>query len=97
MHLKTNEIIINARQRIDLGNIDEMVESMTRLGQITAITVERVGLEYHLIDGMRRLTAAKKMQWETIEVIFKEYLTEMQRHQTQRPNMARAASGGAKT
>ena len=81
MHLKTTEIIINARQRIDLGNIDEMVESMSRLGQITAITVERVGLEYHLIDGMRRLTAAKKMQWETIEVIFKENLTEMQRQE----------------
>ena len=85
MLLPTNSIIVNVRQRLDLGNIDEMVDSMTRLGQITAITVERIIInddtEYHLVDGMRRLTAAKKMHWENIEVIFKENLTVLQRQE----------------
>lgn len=81
MNLSPNSIVINERQRIDIGDIDDLCDSLTRLGQLQAILVERVDNTYHLIDGFRRLTAVKKLNWPKIECIEKANLTPLQRQE----------------
>src|SRR5215469_12190735 len=72
MKVNIKDIIIGERQRIDLGDIDEMAESMSRLGQI-----HNIGLtpDMGLVWGRRRLAAAEKLGWTEIEAVIKEGLT----------------------
>jgi ParB family transcriptional regulator, chromosome partitioning protein len=51
-------------------NNDDLVSSLSRLGQLSAILVRvhpRVPGSYEVIFGNRRLAAARKLGWETIE------------------------------
>lgn len=82
MKLHPDNIIINERQRIDIGDISELCDSLKRLGQIQAICVElHPDNTYHLIDGFRRLAAAKKLGWTEISCTEKQNLTELQRQE----------------
>lgn len=60
------------RQRQDLGNIDELAESINRLGLINPIVVDAAGI---LIAGERRLTAMRSLGWTSTSVQFVEDLT----------------------
>ena len=73
MKIKLNEIKIGKRQRLDMGDISELADSMARLGQIHSIGVHPDGT---LIWGMRRTLAAKELGWEDIEAVVREGLTE---------------------
>ena len=73
MKLKISDIIIGERQRIDLGDIEDLADSMTRLGQIHSIGVDE---NNRLIWGRRRLAAATLLKWEFIEGVKREGLTE---------------------
>jgi ParB/RepB/Spo0J family partition protein len=86
MRINPNDIVVNERQRIDIGNLDELCDSIKRLGQLQAVLVERRFndlrvLEYHLVDGFRRLAAIKKLDLPVIECIEKENLSELQRQE----------------
>lgn len=61
------------RQRIDLGNIDELAESLQRYGLIQPIILNQ---ENRLIAGKRRLTAAQQLGWTEIDVAYRETLSE---------------------
>ena len=68
------------RFRRDLGEIQEMVESLKRYGLIQPIVVERTGNEsYKLIAGERRFTAAAYLGWSEIDCVFREDLSDVQR------------------
>ena len=65
MKLQIKDIKVGERQRIDLGDIAELADSLTRLGQIHNIGVRAE--DNQLIWGMRRFTAAKSLGWTEIE------------------------------
>jgi len=64
MIVRISEIQIKKRIRKELGNINELSESMKIHGLMNPIVLTR---EYHLIAGFRRLESAKKLGWENIE------------------------------
>lgn len=74
MKIKLNDIIIGPRQRLDLGDIAELADSIQRLGQIHSIGVRAE--DNVLIWGMRRLTAIKSLGWEECEATVRAGLTE---------------------
>lgn len=61
------------RQRKKLTGIDELAESIARLGLINPIVITNDGI---LIAGERRLTACKQLGWDNIAVQFTDDLSE---------------------
>jgi hypothetical protein len=61
------------RQRRELTEIPELLDSMNRVGQLNAVIIERSG---ELRAGERRWTAAQLGNWEMIEVKFIDDLAE---------------------
>lgn len=61
------------RQRKELLKIDELAESINRIGLINPIVIETNG---KLVAGERRLTACKQLGWTDIPVQFVEDLSE---------------------
>ena len=70
----TSSIVINPdRQRQDLGNIEELAESISRLGLINPIVIDSNNV---LVAGERRLTAVRSLGWTSIPVQFADDLSE---------------------
>lgn len=69
------DIVVNRadRQRRELRNIDELAESIQRIGLINPIIVTSDGV---LVAGERRLTAITQLAWTHIPVQFVEDLSE---------------------
>ena len=72
MKIKISDIKIGSRQRIEMGDISELADSMLRLGQIHNIGVNEQNV---LIWGMRRTLAAKELGWEELECTQRHGLT----------------------
>jgi len=64
VQIEVASIRIRKRIRKDLRDIDQLATSMDRFGQLHPITVTRRNV---LIAGRRRLEAAKRLGWSTIE------------------------------
>ncbi|HOZ71068.1 MAG TPA: ParB N-terminal domain-containing protein [Spirochaetales bacterium] len=64
MQIEVASIRIRKRIRKDLRDIDQLAASMDRFGQLHPITVTRRNV---LIAGRRRLEAARRLGWSTIE------------------------------
>lgn len=60
------EINIKKRIRIDIGNLDQLKNSLKKYGQFHPITISN---KYELISGCRRLESAKALGWETIDAL----------------------------
>jgi len=73
IRLPITSIKVIDRQRIDLGNIEELAESLKRYGLIQPIILNQ---ENRLIAGKRRLTAAQQLGWTEIDVAYRETLSE---------------------
>lgn len=71
--ISISEINIGSRIRQDLGDIDGMASSLSRVGQLQPIIINRDNL---LIAGGRRLTAAKQLGWEHISATYRDTLNE---------------------
>ncbi len=80
--VKMSDIRTGHRFRQDLGNIDELVESIKENGLITPITVkESSDGTYYLIAGFRRYTACKKLGLKEIPVnIYPGDITQLDRN-----------------
>lgn len=65
------------RQRKTLQGIEELADSISRLGLINPITVDR---DLNLIAGERRLSACKSLGWTHIVVQYFDELDELARH-----------------
>jgi len=61
----TTSIKIGDRVRADLGDLDELIESLRERGLINPITIAKDGT---LIAGARRLAAAKQLEWVQVPV-----------------------------
>ena len=67
MKIPIEEIKFNEDNRIrkDLGDLDNLKESMKNFGLLQPIIIDS---NFNLIAGMRRLTAARSLGWKEIEV-----------------------------
>jgi len=65
-HIEIDRIMVLERARKDLGDMDELCQSIKKLGLLQAICVNKVGSEYHLVDGQRRIMAYKELGHYTI-------------------------------
>ena len=61
----TDSIIVGARHRKDLGDIDALADSINRVGLLQLPTVTPDGV---LICGARRIAAIKQLGWRTVNV-----------------------------
>ncbi len=63
MNVDISEIKIRKRIRKENGDIESLMESLTKHGLMNPIVINE---KYELIAGFRRFTAAKSLGWETI-------------------------------
>ena len=75
--LPINEIIVKDRQRLDYGDLEDLASSLHAHGLIQPIVINQ---EKRLIAGGRRLAAAQKLQWERIDVVYRETLSTEELH-----------------
>lgn len=64
MKVKISDIQVSERIRKDLGDIEALSNSLSRHGLFSPILVTA---DYKLIAGERRLEAAKRLGWKSIE------------------------------
>lgn len=76
MLISPETIIVKKRIRKDLGDISGLMESLKTHGQLTPVIINR---NYELIAGFRRLQAAKRLGWKTIEAVMIDKPTERQK------------------
>ena len=76
MQIPVKDIIVRKRIRKDMGDIDSLTESFDRYGQISPIVINNKNI---LIAGGRRLEAAKRLGWRTINAIVIESSDELRR------------------
>ena len=74
MLIQISDIKIKKRIRKDLGNLDDLKDSLRTYGLLNPITVNR---KYELIAGERRLQAAKAIGWTSINANVIDNLTEL--------------------
>lgn len=73
--LPLTSITIGDRQRLDLGDLSDLVESMAKYGLIQPIVINQ---DKVLIAGGRRMAAAEHLGWTEIDVVYKETLSQAQ-------------------
>ena len=66
MLVPLESIIIQKRIRKELGDISGLAESLKNYGQLTPIIINR---KHELIAGFRRLQAARRLGWKSIEAV----------------------------
>jgi ParB family chromosome partitioning protein len=86
MKLPLTSIHIENRQRIDLGDIAELADSLRSLGQIHPILVTPLssplnGKTHRLVAGERRYRAAESLGWPEIDVTTRENLSPDELHE----------------
>ncbi|MCQ2591827.1 MAG: ParB/RepB/Spo0J family partition protein [Treponema sp.] len=75
MLVQIDKIKVRKRVRKDLGNLDDLKESLRTYGLLNPITINS---KYELIAGERRLTAAKEIGWTNITANIVDNLTEIE-------------------
>jgi ParB family chromosome partitioning protein len=78
--LPISKIVIDDRVRVDMGDIENLAISMQIHGLLSPIIVsQHVGDTYILLEGERRILAARSLGWTTIECTLVEQLPEIRR------------------
>lgn len=75
--LPISEILVEERFRNDLGDINELAESLQQMGLIQPIVVNQ---DKRLVAGGRRLAAATQLGWPNIDVVYIETLSAADLH-----------------
>lgn len=75
MLIPIENIKIKKRVRQDLGNLDDLKESLKTYGLLNPITINH---NYELIAGERRLSAAKQLGWTNINANIVDNLSEIE-------------------
>ena len=76
MQVPIDEIIVKKRIRRSPADLESLTESLKRYGQINPIMINKKNL---LIAGERRLEAAKRLGWRTINTVISDSNTELAR------------------
>ena len=66
MEIKIEDIKVNKRIRKNPGDLQPLMESMSRHGQLNSIVVNS---RLQLVAGYRRLESAKKLGWKYINAV----------------------------
>lgn len=66
MHIAPESIIIKKRVRQDPGDLEPLMESLRKYGQLNPIMINH---RYELIAGYRRVEAAKLLGWRSINAV----------------------------
>ena len=66
MRVRIDSIIVKKRIRKNLRELETLMESMRKFGQLSPIIINR---NNELLAGERRLTAATKLGWHIIDAI----------------------------
>ena len=74
MLVQISDIKIKKRVRKDLGNLDDLKDSLRVYGLLNPITINS---NYELIAGERRVQAAKQLGWTSINANILDNLTEV--------------------
>jgi len=74
MMVQIENIKIKKRVRKDLGNLDDLKESLKTYGLLNPITINK---NYELIAGERRLQAAKQLGWTAIQANMLDNISEV--------------------
>jgi ParB family chromosome partitioning protein len=67
MKVPIQSIVVKRRIRKELGDIDGLMDSLRQHGQLSAILVNR---RYELVAGFRRLEAARRLGWSSVNAEF---------------------------
>jgi ParB family chromosome partitioning protein len=65
MKIALDQITIKKRVRMQLGELQSLMDSLDARGLMNSVTVNS---DYELIAGHRRLESARRLGWEMIEV-----------------------------
>lgn len=76
MLIPPDSVIIKKRVRKDLGDIEALMQSLKEYGQLYPIIINR---DYELIAGYRRLEAAKRLGWQSINAVILNESSELQK------------------
>ena len=76
MQVMISTIKVPERIRQETGNLEPLMESLSRCGQLNPITISR---ELELIAGYRRLSSAQRLGWKMIDATIVDGLTEKRR------------------
>lgn len=68
--LPLSSIIVLDRDRTDLGDIEDLMESLITWGQLMPVLLRKE--DNRLIDGGRRLEAMSRLEWSEAEYLYKE-------------------------
>jgi ParB family chromosome partitioning protein len=66
MRVRIDSIVIKKRVRKNLRDLESLMESMRKFGQLSPIIINRTN---ELLAGERRLTAAGKLGWSVIDAV----------------------------
>jgi len=69
MQIAVNSVVVKERVRTDMGDLTTLMDSMQKFGQMSPIVVTR---KNELIAGHRRLLAARRLGWYTIDSVVVE-------------------------
>jgi ParB family chromosome partitioning protein len=69
MQVPIKDIKVKKRIRKNMGDISALAESMKRFGQISPIVLTKSNV---LVAGGRRLEAARRLDWRTINAVIVE-------------------------
>lgn len=75
MLVQIKDIKIRKRVRKDLGNLEDLKDSLRTYGLLNPITINR---KYELIAGERRLQAATQLGWTNIQANIVDNLTDVE-------------------
>ncbi|MBN1836899.1 MAG: ParB N-terminal domain-containing protein [Spirochaetales bacterium] len=67
MQIPVDSIVVRRRIRRELGDIEGLMDSLRRHGQLSSILINR---RYELVAGFRRLEAARRLGWSNIDAEF---------------------------
>lgn len=67
--LPLSEIIVADRFRENLGDIDKLADSISRIGLVVPLIVNT---KNHLVDGGRRYAAVSKLNWQSVPITYRE-------------------------
>ncbi len=76
MQIAPEAILIRKRVRRSLGNLEPLMESLKKYGQLNPIIINR---RYELIAGRRRLEAARLLGWSSVQVMVIDSSTEKEK------------------
>lgn len=78
MQVPVDSVIVKSRVRKELGDIESLKKSISSIGQLSPVVLTR---QNELISGYRRLTAARELAWQSIEAVYVDRDTDLEKLQ----------------